>query len=210
MTIEHGYTTREWLKAAMRDTSTVFDELYDLAITSASRLVDEWTGRSFWRAEPDTLQVYRATLRTEVVVRDYADTTGMTVFTDDNNDGVFENQWQASWWQAEPFNPINGWPYTRITTTTRDREFPIDGRRPRVKVVNRPGWTTHPTPVGQATQLISKLLFQAKDITGADLGVSSGDNETGPLSRDPLAIARTLLIPYALDGSPLKTASGTT
>jgi hypothetical protein len=53
----------------------------------------------------------------------YATTVGMTVETDEDNDGTFETLWAASDWQAEPLVPQAGYPFNRVIAVG-NRFFP--------------------------------------------------------------------------------------
>lgn len=200
----NGYLQRAELKTAIGDTTLGHDEEHDRAIEAASRQIDLWCGpppgRQFWQDTAASPRVFRAKDRTMVCINDFDSTSGLIVETDDDADGIFETLWDVSEWQAEPFNRWSDHPYTCITTTTRDREFPLDSRRPRVKVTTKWGWVEPPLPVKQACMTLATLYFRSKDMAGVGVGI---DFSTTTISADPVSLAMKLVQPYAISGGQL-------
>lgn len=209
--ITNGYLTRAKLKAAIGDTTYVHDAEHDRAIEAASRTIDLWTGRYFWREPAPAARLFRADPctwlhvhdRTTVCVGDFDSTAGLTVETDDDADGVFETPWKATEWQAEPLVRYNNWPYTKITTTTRTREFPLDSRRARVRVTTTWGWGQIPLPVEQACEILSTLFYRSKDWSGASFGLHGQGAGQEKVSADPISVAMRLVEQYAVKGGTL-------
>ena len=204
MTLVNGYLQRSELKTAIGDTTVAHDDEHDRAIEAASRQIDLWCGpppgRQFWQDTAASARVFRARDRTLVCPGDFDATAGLIVETDDDADGIFETLWDTSEWQAEPFNRWSGFPYTSITTTTRTREFPLDARRPRIRVTTKWGWAGPPSPVKQACLSLATLYFRSKDMAGVGIGI---DWSTTTISADPVSLAMKLVQPLAIEGGLL-------
>lgn len=200
MTLINGYITRERLKEAVGSRNEVHDNDFDRAIGSASRKIDEWTGRYFYQDTAPSDRVAYAADRTFVCVGDFDSTVGMVVKTDDDGDGIFETTWDSSEWQAEPHVRYNFKPFTKISTTTRTREFPFWSRRPLIEVTATWGWGIIPPQVEQACEYMAILFYRGKDQYGASIGLM---DETEKLTADPLKIAKELVFEYAVDGGTL-------
>jgi hypothetical protein len=194
------YLTRQQLQKAVGDPTGVHTPEHDRAIFGASRLIDKWTGRYFWQETAPVARLFNPDSVTTCCVGDYSDPDSVTVATDVDGDGVFETVWDRTDWQAEPFVLYNGDPYTLITTTTRTRQFPIDGRRPNVQVTTRWGWTFVPGPIVEACEVLSVQMFRAKDMGGVDIGM---DVNTENISGDPIKLAMLCCTPYAVEGGTL-------
>lgn len=207
MPIVNGYLALSQLKNAVGDTTDKHIPEHERAINAASRQIDLWAGRFFYREASPSARLLDVTDRTKVYTGDFDSTTGVIVATDDIGDGNYETIWDTSEWQAQsdslpsmPFVRINGWPWTTITTTTRTREFPVAGRRPNVKVTATWGWGSVPGAIEQACEALAILYYQSKDSSaGGIVDIDSIDR----LSTDPLAVARALVRPYAVPGGTL-------
>lgn len=199
MSIVNGYLDLYELKTTLAGDGvqpSSSDDDYELAIETASRWIDERcshqeTGlvRHFWQEPAPVARIFDANTRTEVCCGDFDTTTGVVVATDDDGDGVFETVWSSDLWQPEPHVRINGFPYRRITTTTRSREFPISGRRPNVQITAQWGWGDIPKPVIQACKILAVAYMQG-------LNIASSQDGFGGNPVTPADFAEHLLRPY--------------
>ena len=131
MAISNGYATLAQIKSALRIASgdATDDALLEMAVESASRLIDAYCGRNFINA--GTATRYYNTEDPYVVQID--DARSITqVQTSTGIDGVFDTTWTIGTAggqgdaQPEPINDYLGgvvWPYTRIRAIG-DYSFP--------------------------------------------------------------------------------------
>lgn len=177
MDVVNGYLSLEALKAALgSDIGSSTDAELVRAINAASRQIDSCCGTQFWREPSPTPRLFRAVDARMLWTGDFADTTGMTVATDGDGDGVFETVWAATEWRAEPLVRMNGRPFTQVVATG-GRRFPIRGRAyrnqhlaPSVQVTARWGWPEVPAEVVQACQILAIDHYKSKDLTGGVAG----------------------------------------
>jgi hypothetical protein len=176
--ISNGYCTLNQLKAALRmgTADTADDSLLELAIESASRLIDDDCERVFYASGT---AVARYFVPSSTITVDLDDAITITeVLTDEDSDGTYETAWASTDWQAEPLNGLNAgqaWPTTRIRAIG-DYDFPIDGGEATVKVTGTWGFgTAVPTIITQACQLQAARIYKRAD---APFGVA-GFGEMG-------------------------------
>ena len=169
MAIANGYSTLAEVKAALRITDSIDDSLLEMAIESASRLVDGYCARYFYNAG--------SAVRYFVADNDYLtnidDAVSITeIASDASADGTYDVVWQADDYQLEPLNGrVDGlaWPYNAIRAIG-DYTFPIWGGEALVKVTGTWGFSAIPTAIKQATILQSSRIFKRLD---SPLGVLS-------------------------------------
>ena len=159
--------------------------LLQSAVTSASRAVDSWCGRSFAADVAATARTFRPDGDSYVLpVDDFWDTASLVVKTDSGDNGTFDQTWTLTRdYVIEPFNGvvdgISGWPYSTISAVG-SRYFPrgqfASGRRARCQVTAKWGWAAVPEPVFQATKIKAARLFQRKDAVGGQGGFSGGSS----------------------------------
>jgi hypothetical protein len=165
--ITNGYATLADVKNSLKITDNMDDSLLEIAIESASRLIDGYTGRYFYNGGTAT--------------RNYAATDSWITFIDDlqslselattNEVGDTYTVWTSNDYQLEPLNGIsNGLtqPYTSIRAV-KQYVFPFLGDRALVKVTGVWGWASVPTAVKQATILQAARIFKRND---SPLGVA--------------------------------------
>jgi hypothetical protein len=163
------FVTPAEVKAALRITDSIDDSLLEMAIESASRLVDGYTARSFYNAG--------TAVRYFVADTDYLtyidDAITITqVATDTSADGTYDIIWQGDDYQLEPLNGrVDGlvWPYNAIRAIG-DYTFPIWGGEGLVKVTGTWGFSAVPTAIRQATIIQASRIFKRLD---SPLGVLS-------------------------------------
>jgi hypothetical protein len=143
--IDNGYVDGAALTSHMAATATGWDESADVerAIETASRDLDAWCGRRFWKDADASARVFypSSTGRTPI-----DDAWEVVSFTIDGTAAVLDDYDQL------PLNGIvdglEGWPVTALA-------LPRDGYTPmsftgRVVVTARWGWAAVPTPVETA------------------------------------------------------------
>lgn len=185
MAVTNGYCTLTQLKAAIRVSDSVDDSLLEMAIESASRLIDDDCDRVFYASGT---AVTRYFVPTDALVVDLDDAISITaVASDDGLDGSYATSWAATDYQAEPVNRINGggaWPVTRLRAIG-DRTWTRYGGEATVKVTGQWGFgTAVPTIVTQACVLQAARIYKRLD---APFGVAGfGDMGAVRVSRtDP-------------------------
>lgn len=180
MSILNGYASLSQIKAALRIPSAdgIDNDLLEMAVESASRLIDGYCNRSFVNA--GTAVRYYATHDPYVVQIDDARSITL-VQTSTSEDGIFDTTWDLTPLtgdiQPEPLNDYIGglvWPFTRLRAIG-DYVFPID-KEATVKVEAVWGWPTIPKTVQQATIIQASRIFKRLDsplgVAGfGDLGV---------------------------------------
>lgn len=175
MSMTNPYASLAEVKAALRITDSIDDSLLEMAIESASRLVDAYCSRYFYNA--GTAARYFVADTDWVTYIDDA-VTITEVATDFSADGTYDTIWQASDYQLEPLNGrVDGlvWPYNTIRAIG-DYTFPIYGGEGLVKVTATWGFSAVPTAIKQATIIQASRIFKRLDsplgIAGfGDLGV---------------------------------------
>lgn len=174
MAITNGYCTLAQLKASLRITDSVDDDLLELAIEAASREIDSATERQFFPTS--ATRIYRP--RDSYIVEIDDLTTLTTLKTSSAADGNYDITWTTSDYQLEPLNGLAGGiptPFTQIRAVG-DYTFPLDGGDATVQVVGSFGFASTPTAIKQATVLLASRIFKRNDsplgVAGfGDLGV---------------------------------------
>jgi hypothetical protein len=169
MAISQGYSTLAETKAALRITDSIDDSLLEMAIESASRLIDAYCARSFYNAGTAA----RYFVADTDWLTNIDDAISITqVATDTSADGDFDIIWQATDYQLEPLNGrVDGLavPYNGIRAID-SYTFPIWGGEGLVKVTGTWGWSAVPTAIKQATIIQASRIFKRLD---SPLGVLS-------------------------------------
>ena len=165
MAIANGYASLSQIKSALRIPAgdATDDALLEMAVESASRLIDAYCGRNFINA--GTVTRYYNTENPYVVQIDDARSISQ-VQTSTGLDGVYDTTWTIGTAggqgdaQPEPINDYLGgvvWPYTRIRAIG-DYSFPT-GPENSIKVTAVFGWPNIPVTVTQACVLQSSRIF---------------------------------------------------
>lgn len=181
------YITPEELKAA-RDISSYSsaDGQIPLAITAASRAIDNACGRRFYLdADADQVRYYTPDRPDRLMIDDIVTVTSLE--TDNNGDGTFEYTWTAgSDFVTEPVNAAaDAKPYTQLVKRENGTYwFPCYAQS--VKVTGRFGWPSVPDAIKQATLILAvRYLTRAREATFGVLSVG------GPVDGTAMRIART-------------------
>ena len=172
MPVVNGYAALNDLKTALRIQDGVDDSLLEIALESASRLIDEYTMRNFYNAGTAT-RVFVPNDDDCVAIDDAISISSIAVSTLLNK--TFDQTWTTAEYQLEPLNNVvdglSGWPYTRIRAVGV-WEFPYDedDEIATVQVTGVWGWSAVPTAVKQATIIQAMRIFKRLD---SPLGVIS-------------------------------------
>jgi hypothetical protein len=204
VTITNGYLSlqeaQDYIGAQFADSAGIIDDV----VTAASRAVDRFCGRHFYRAGTQGAPVARyfdATSPSLLRLGTYNDlTTLVTLKSDDNGDGTYETTWSASNYQLAPVGATARAPQAEPFTEIRllngfDFEMHVpSGRTGLIEVSGVWGWPSVPAEVTQATRIIVAELAKLKD---APFGVA-GNELTGVMyaPRDMPSAAKRLLRPY--------------
>lgn len=172
MPVVNGYASLNDLKIALRIQDAVDDSILEIALESASRMVDEYTMRNFYNAGTAT-RIFVPTDDDCVAIDDAVSISSIAVSTLLNK--TYDQTWTAAEYQLEPLNNVvdglSGWPFTRIRAVGV-WEFPYDedDEIATVQVTGVWGWSAVPTPVKQATIIQAMRIFKRLD---SPLGVIS-------------------------------------
>jgi len=191
------YVTLDELKASQELHGTTYaDHDLTLAISAASRAIDERCGRRFGRDSSASARVYTPLSGNLVLIDDAISIT--MVETDQNGDGTFEQAWAANTeYVAWPLNAsADGVPYTRITRHPLTGQFfPLWVPR-SVRVTATWGWPAVPDQIRQATMLLAaRLVKRSREapfgvaMIGIDVGAAARIAAVDPdvrLLTDPL------------------------
>jgi hypothetical protein len=173
MAIVNGYCSLAEIKASARISDSVDDSLLELAVESASRMVDSYTQRYFYNAGTAT----RLFAPQDSYVAEIDDLISLTTLqTSDGDD--FGTTWAAKDYQLEPLNGnvdgLTGHPATRIRAVD-DFIFNVLDGEATVRVVGVWGWSAVPIAVKQATIIQAARIFKRND---SPLGIA-GFGEMG-------------------------------
>lgn len=205
----NNYAALDDLKSSLDLSDESFaDADITLALSSASRAVDNICERRFWLDEDDSSVRYYTPRRSGKLLQIDDLVTFTSLETDNAGDGTFESNWtENSDFVFEPLNAAaDGEPFTMIRVHPNGR-FRLPGNShaiinqptvPRsVKLTGQFGWAAIPDGVTQATGILAgRLMRRARE---APFGVIGFAMEGGPAAT---ALARNdpdvmmLLKPY--------------
>lgn len=148
-----------------RSSVTVDDTELALAVTAASRVVDEYCGRQFGQVSTAAARVYtaewdRRRCRWIIETDDISSTDDLAVMVDDDDNQTYDREIDV--YRLWPFNADeNGDPWTRIIVQPDSANLPT-GREGAVEVTAEWGWAAVPTPVKNATLIEANRIFQRR------------------------------------------------
>lgn len=170
MATVNGYCSLAELKASLDITDSIDDSILERAITSASRAIDRYCGRNFYKVTATRLFVPR-----DNYIVDIDDLVSLTTLkTTDDDTQTFDITWSPSDYQLEPLNGVvDGMPtpYTRIRAIG-DYTFPLLDGEASVQIAGVFGFNAVPDEVNYATMIQASKLYKRKD---SPLGVISGE-----------------------------------
>lgn len=197
MAITNGYCTLAEVKEALRVTDSTDDTLIENAIEGASRRIDGYTGRWFYKTSSTAIKQY-AVDGYKVATSDIATTT-VVVKTDDNGDGTFETTWtQGTDYQLEPLDAtLTGIPYRNVVAIGGKR-FPLITvpKQPLVEITAYWGWNAIPDDVREAAVLLSIRGFARLNAALGVVGFADMAIQVRAVDPD----VRDLLAPYRIIG----------
>jgi hypothetical protein len=171
------------------------EDLLDLHIQAASRWIDTYCRRRFWKDDAATVRTYvpHATYRLDV--DDLVSVT--TVKSDSSGDGTYETTWATTDYMLGPINAdVFGEPFWHIEAVGA-YTFSRPGygqRRDVIAVTGIFGWPEVPSAVKQACVMWAASLFKRR---GSPQG-SVGGEEFGPIPLLGDRDIERLLDPYRL------------
>jgi hypothetical protein len=194
MAMTNPYASLAQVKAALRITDSVDDSLLEMAIESASRLIDGYTYRYFYNAG--------------TAVRNFAAEDSYLVNIDDlvsiselkttDEIGSEYTTWNATDYQLQPVNGKQDGlniPYTSILAVD-DKLFNTLGSQALVRITGVWGWSAVPIAVTQATIIQSSRIYKRLD---SPLGVAGfGDLGAIRVGRSLDPDVEQLVMPYRI------------
>lgn len=194
MAITNGYATLAETKAALRISDAIDDTLLEMAIESASRLIDGYASRNFYSSGTAT-RYYVADNEFVVQVDDLANGT-VTVRSSEQGNGLFDVTWDTDDYQLEPLNAVldgQAWPFTSIRAIG-DYLWPIEGGEALVQITGTWGWPAVPIAIKQACIIQASRIYKRLD---SPLGVAGfGDLGAIRVSRNLDPDVEQLVMPY--------------
>ena len=184
MAIVNGYATLADMKAALRISTgdTIDDALLELCVESASRQIDGYCERVFYK----TTGVTRVYVPRDSFLVEIDDLVTLTTLKTSSGGVTFDITWAAGDYQLEPLNGRSGGvdtPYTQIRAIG-SYLFPVwepsnvNAQEATVQVAGTFGWNTMPTAIKQATILLAMRQFKRYD---SPLGVA-GFSDLGAIT----------------------------
>jgi hypothetical protein len=161
MAITNGYATLAEVKAALRLTDSVDDTLLERAVESASRRIDGYCGRWFYKTSATAVNIYPIN-EYLVAFPDDVSNTSITIKIDTNADGTYATTLtQGVDYILEPTDAaLRGYPYTHARMVG-GQTFPLEVTPsfPTVQVTAQWGWNAVPSDVNQACVLLAMRQF---------------------------------------------------
>lgn len=167
MAITNGYASLNEVKAALKIIDGLDDSQLEMAIESASRLIDGYAGRYFYNA--GTATKYFAA--EDMWITQIDDLQSISELATTNQIGDDYITWSTTDYQLEPLNGrVDGLvsPATRIRAVNQ-YVFPFYNGQALVKVTGVWGWASVPIAIKQATILQASRIFKRLD---SPLGVA--------------------------------------
>ena len=162
MAINQGYCTLAQIKAATRITDAIDDALLEMAVESASRLIDAECDRNFYSGGTAT----RDFIPNDSFVVDTDDLTSIvSVKLDDAGNLDFPVTLAVTDYQTEPVNQRvsgNAFPITRLRMIG-DHLLPVWGRQATVRIHGVYGFTPTPIQVTQACVIQAGRIFKRNE-----------------------------------------------
>jgi hypothetical protein len=194
MAITNGYASLADVKAALRITDSVDDSLLEMAIESASRLIDGYTYRYFYNAGTAT----RDFVASDSYLTIIDDLISLSELKTTDEIGSEYVTWGSADYQLRPVNGKQDGlnvPYTSILSTD-DLLFNILGEQALVRVTGVWGWTAVPIAIKQATVIQSSRIYKRLD---SPLGVAGfGDLGAIRVGRSLDPDVEQLVMPYRI------------
>jgi hypothetical protein len=194
MAITNSYATLAQVKAALRITDSVDDSLLEMAIESASRLIDGYTYRYFYNAGTAT----RDFIAEDSFLTLIDDLISISELKTTDEVGSEYITWTPEDYQLRPVNGKQDGlnvPYTSILAVD-NLLFNKKGEQALVRVTGVWGWASVPTAVTQATVIQASRIYKRLD---SPLGVAGfGDLGAIRVGRALDPDVEQLVMPYRI------------
>jgi hypothetical protein len=167
MAITNGYATLTEVKNSLRITDSIDDTMLEVAIESASRMIDGYTARTFYNGGT-AVRNFAATDDLNLIIDD-AISISEVASTDEIGDTY--TVWKTTDYQLEPVNSRSDglyMPYTGIRAVN-DYAWPVVDQQALCRITGVWGWASVPVAIKQATIIQSSRLFKRLD---SPLGVA--------------------------------------
>jgi hypothetical protein len=193
MAIVNGYASLSEIKTSARITDSVDDSLLELAVESASRMIDSYTQRYFYNAGTDV----RLFVPADNYITEIDDLVTLTTLQTSDGDR-FGTTWQTYDYQLEPLNGVvdglTSHPATRIRAVDNYLFNLLDGEA-TVRITGVWGWSAVPTAVKQAAVIQAARIFKRNDsplgVAGfGDMGVIRVGSQLDPDVRQLVEVYR--------------------
>jgi len=172
MAITNGYATLAQVKAALRITDAVDDELLELATESASRAIDSYCNRVFYSSGVDSVRDFTPN---DTITCDIDDAASITsIYSLDADGETYTVEWATTDYQLEPLNGLSDSqpvPYNKIRAVG-GYSFLVIGGEATVRVTGVFGYPSIPTAITQAAVIQASRIFKRLD---SPLGIISGE-----------------------------------
>jgi hypothetical protein len=157
--ITNGYVTLNEVKDALNLEDSIDNAGIELAIATASRMIDDYCGRFFYQDGTSIAPATRYYTPQDfytVAVDDFVSLS--EIATDDNFDQLYQTIWTATDRMFEPVNnPSRGWPLNRILAVGA---YVFPANLPQsVRLKGIFGWSSVPFEVKTAAKIQSARLF---------------------------------------------------
>lgn len=189
------YLTVQEFKYTGEISSTFADADIQLAITAASRGIDEYTDRFFYTSSGTQQMLYEWCGERTIAINDVI-TVG-TVDVDYDRNGTYETVWsQGTHFMLEPYNAaFQNKPYEEMELLPMALYYRPIWWPPLVRVTGQFGWPAVPAPVKEATTILAtRLLRRAREAPFGVVGLGI-DNTAVRISKVDADVA-FLLDPY--------------
>lgn len=173
MAITNGYATLAQVKSALGITDNIDDTLIELATESASRAIDQYCARVFYKTSTAESRYYVARDSYVCEIDDLVSLTSIFTASDDSQTS-YNIEWTTEDYQLEPLNGLRDsqpFPYTQIRAIG-NYTFPLLEGEATVKVTGVFGFNAVPTAITQATVIQAARIFKRND---SPLGIISGE-----------------------------------
>lgn len=159
MAITNGYCTLAELKDSLQIEDSTDNASLEAAIMSASRMVDNYTQRFFYKDGTVASPVTRYYTPEDTIDLNIDDIVSITsVATDNDLLFTYTTVWSTSDFVVEPINnPRKGWPYNRLIAVGA-YVWPFNIPQ-SVKITGAWGWSAVPQEVQLATKIQASRLF---------------------------------------------------
>ena len=159
MAITNGYVTLNEVKDALNLEDSIDNAALEVAIATASRQIDDYCGRFFYKDGTELLPATRYYTPTDYWILPTDDFVSISqIATDDNFDRLYGTVWTTDDSMFEPVNnPSRGWPMSRILAVGA---YVFPWNLPQsVRVRGVFGWSTVPYEVKTAAKIQASRLF---------------------------------------------------